>query len=360
MSKPVKYSVLGVMSGTSLDGLDLALCEFIQINDQYNYSVIKAQTIPYSDKQRTKLTNISYASAENYFRMNHLFGKYIAGEITNFLKDVPQQPILISSHGHTIFHQPSFGFSTQIGCGATIAALTGIETVCDLRNVDVALGGQGAPLVPVGDKLLFSQYESCLNLGGISNISFDSKGKRRAFDICFVNIALNYFANNLGFDYDKNGQAASRGKLSEELLTKLNQLPFYKSTIAKSLGRESFEKEMLPIIDDCGLSIQDILNTLVHHIAFQIAKVLKENKIKDVLITGGGAYNTFLIETLRAKYDGNCVIPDDLTVNFKEAVIFAFLGLLRSKNKINTLNSVTGSKKDSSGGAIYSPNKKNV
>ncbi len=357
MSNPVKYSVLGVMSGTSLDGLDLALCEFTEKDGAYVYSVIKAATIPYSEKQQIKLKNIAYSSAENYFRLHHLFGKYIGTEINNFLKDVKLKPRLISSHGHTVFHQPRSGFSSQIGCGATISAVTGIDTVCDLRSLDVALSGQGAPLVPIGDKLLFGNYESCLNLGGICNISFDDASKKRkAFDVCFANMALNYFANNLGFDYDKNGQAAARGKLSEILLNKLNQLPFYKSTIAKSLGRENFENEVLPIIDDCALSIQDILNTLVHHITFQVAKVLNDNKIKSVLVTGGGAHNQFLIETLRSKYKGNIEVPDAMTVNFKEAVIFAFLGMLRAEHKINTLSSVTGAKLDSTGGAIYSPN----
>jgi len=354
VSESDKYTAVGVMSGTSLDGLDLALCEFEKKGEHYHYSILKSVTVPYLEKQQTKLKNASAQDAEHYFRLHHIYGKYIAGEINNFLKDSKQKPGIISSHGHTVFHRPSEGFTTQIGCGATIAALTGITTVCDLRSMDVALKGQGAPLVPLGDKLLFGNYESCLNLGGIANISFNHAGKNRvAFDICIANMALNFFANQLGMDYDKEGQVSSRGQLSESLFNKLNALPFYKKKGARSLGREQFETDILMLIEKESLSIQDNLCTLTHHIAYQVAEVLKQNGIKSVLVTGGGARNTFLTETLKSKFPGEVVIPDDVTVDFKEALIFAFLGMLRMKKEINTLRSVTGATSDSIGGAVY-------
>ncbi len=348
-----KYSILGIMSGTSLDGLDLALCEFDKKGDLYGFKMVKSQTVSYSEKQKNKLKNAYELNVESYFRLHHLFGKYIAKEINHFLKD-GVKPDAIASHGHTIFHQPKMGFSTQIGCGATIAALTGITTVCDFRSVDVALNGQGAPLVPLGDKLLFPQYKSCLNLGGIANISFDDKNnKRLAFDICPANMGLNYFAQKTGADYDKNGELSREGNCHNDLLNDLNALGFYKLKGAKSLGREWFETIFLPLVEKHNLEIKDTLCTLTHHAAKQIAGVLTDTEIKNVFITGGGAHNVFLLEILKSYFKGEIILANTILINFKEALIFAFLGMLRMNNQINTLSSVTGAKNDSVAGAVY-------
>jgi anhydro-N-acetylmuramic acid kinase len=353
LSLSSKYTVLGVMSGTSLDGLDLALCSFEKKGTSVEYVIQKAQTIAYSENQKLKLKEASQITTESYLKLHHVFGKYIAKEINLFLKDVPNKPEAISSHGHTIFHQPQQGFTSQIGCGATIAANTGVTTVCDLRSMDVALAGQGAPLVPIGDELLFGNYECCLNLGGIANISFYSGEKRRAFDICVVNMALNYFAKLEGKEYDQNGEMAKSGTCDELLLQTLNQLDFYKTTGPKSLGREWFESHFLPYVKMSNLSTADTLATLVHHSALQLSQTLNENSIKQVFVTGGGAHNSFLMDTFRSYYKGEVIVPDALTVNFKEALIFAFLGYLRLTERINTLSSVTGAKRDSVGGAVY-------
>lgn len=207
-----KTIILGLMSGTSLDGLDLALCEFEEANNLYSFKIIKCQTIEYTSERREKLNNIKNASALQYFNLHHLYGKYIAKEVNLFLQDGPVKPVAIASHGHTVFHQPAVGFSTQIGCGATIAANTGITTVCDFRSTDAANGGQGAPLVPIGDKLLFANYDACLNIGGIANISFNKNGERVAYDVCFANMMLNYLAERLGKPFDEDGNFASSGK----------------------------------------------------------------------------------------------------------------------------------------------------
>ncbi len=347
-----KMRVIGIMSGTSLDGLDIAFCEFEVYDKSYNYSILNAKTINYSKHWKEKLTNVKNTSAEQYFKLNAEYGKFIAENINEFLKGVVEIPDAIASHGHTVFHQPQFGFSTQIGCGATIAAHTGTTTVCDLRSLDVANGGQGAPLVPIGDKLLFGKYEACLNIGGIANISFDDKrGKRIAYDICEANMLLNYLAEKTGQDYDKGGDIARSGKVNSELLDKLNSQSYYSQTGAKSIGREWFEQHILSLIEKSEIEINDLLATSTEHIAQIIANDLDDKK--NVLVTGGGAFNTFLLERIKAKTTCEIIIPDTETINFKEALIFAFLGYLRLNEKVNTLSSVTGAKSDSIGGAVY-------
>ncbi len=349
-----KQLIVGVMSGTSLDGLDLALCEFETINNKYVYSFIKAQTIHYSDIWKQRLSDVKTATAQQYFKLNSLYGEFIAEQIVLFLKDNSLIVNAIASHGHTVFHQPQLGFSTQIGCGATIAAKTSISTVCDFRSLDVALGGQGAPLVPIGDELLFADYEACLNLGGIANISFkNNKGQRVAHDICETNMLLNYLAQKMRYAYDENGDLARAGKIDKHLLMQLNNLPFYQQIGAKSLGREWFENTILPFFDENKNDVKDLLATSVEHIAQIIANNLNENNIKNVLLTGGGAFNNHLIQTLTKKTNCKLMMPNTQTINFKEALIFAFLGYLRLQQKTNTLSLVTGASNNSIGGAVY-------
>jgi anhydro-N-acetylmuramic acid kinase len=341
------------MSGTSQDGLDIALCEFEGFGAELSYKILKAETIPYSSSQKNKLRSLPYLNVENYFKLHHQFGKFMGKEVFKFLKDISYKPKAIASHGHTVFHQPKLGFSTQLGCGATISAYSGITTVCDFRSMDVALHGQGAPLVPIGDELLFGSYESCLNIGGIANISFRKNNSRVAFDICIANMVLNHFALLSGSDYDKGGNWAKNGNFNGNLFDELNALDFFKTKGARSIGREWFEGEFLYTIEKHKLPVNDTLNTLVHHIAFQISGILNENNLKNVLVTGGGTHNSYLIEMLKKYYKGEIVIPDQTTIDYKEALIFALLGYLRIHEMTNTLSSVTGAKKDSVGGAVY-------
>lgn len=346
-----KLRVLGVMSGTSLDGLDLALCEFDSIQNLYSYCILKAETISYSTLWKDTLEgapNTLYA--ENYLKEHHNYGKFIAEKINDFIKG-SKKPDAIASHGHTIFHKPQSGYTSQLGCGATIAANTGITTVSDFRSLDVANGGQGAPLVPVGDKLLFSKYESCLNIGGIANISYDKSGKRIAYDICYANMLLNYLALQLDKPFDEGGRFAAKGKINEILLKELYNT--YLINNRRSLAREDFEKTILPLLSKFEPLVEDALATCCEYVADAIARELGTNKLKSVLITGGGAYNSYLIHRIKNKFNGEVIIPDDQTIQFKEALIFAFLGYLRLNHKINTLKSVTGAKSDSVGGAVY-------
>lgn len=353
MSESDKYIVAGVMSGTSLDGLDVAICEFSKNQSGYNYKILDATTVAYDRPQKNKLQAAPYLNVENYFLLHHQFGKFIGKQVAKLSQNAQIKPSSIASHGHTIFHQPAKGFTTQLGCGATIAAVSNLTTVCDFRSLDVALNGQGAPLVPIGDKLLFGDYQSCLNIGGIANISFEREGKRIAFDIGVANMALNFFAQKEGKEYDKDGEMAASGSIHEALFNELNQLEFYSRHSAKSLGREWFEIDFLRVVEKYVIPVNDLMCTIAEHCAFQIAEVLNANKLKNVFVTGGGAKNTFLIKSLKKFYKGEVIIPDEKVIDFKEALIFAFLGYLRLTNQINTLCSVTGAKKDSVGGAVY-------
>ncbi|WP_396127447.1 anhydro-N-acetylmuramic acid kinase [Aurantibacillus circumpalustris] len=342
------------MSGTSLDGLDLAFCSFDKSDETYSYKILDAKTVNYTSIWKERLIAVKDASAEDYFRLHVLYGKFLAEEVNVFSKASGIKADIIASHGHTIFHQPNSGFSTQIGCGATIAAETQITTVCDFRSLDVALGGQGAPLVPIGDKLLFGEYAACLNIGGIANISFDEKGKRIAYDVCEANMLLNLLAERSGKAFDKGGEMARAGKINTELLQKLNSLSYYSEKGAKSIGREWFEQH-IEILLDKNINVNDLLATGTEHIAEIIAQELNKHYLKNILITGGGAFNTFLIEKIISKTSCEIILPEEEVINYKEALIFAFLGYLRVLNKTNTHKSVTGATKDSIAGAVYLP-----
>jgi anhydro-N-acetylmuramic acid kinase len=341
------------MSGTSLDGLDLALCNFG--NDGKTYEIVKAVTIEYSVDWKTKLRSVHQYTAEAYAELNFLYGKFIGTEISKFLKNAHLTADAVASHGHTVFHQPQLGFSTQIGSGAAIAAYSGLTTVCDFRSLDVALGGQGAPLVPIGDKLLFHEYAACLNIGGIANISYDNEsGERKAYDICVANMVFNYLAEKMNMPYDKDGLIAQSGNMIQALLNELNELDYYKQKGARSLGFEWFEKYFLQLLNKYkDHSTADLMFTFNEHASIAIANVLNENHLKNILITGGGAYNKKLIANIKNKTTAHLIIPDATVINFKEALIFAFLGYLRLTEQTNTLSSVTGAKQNSIGGAVY-------
>lgn len=353
------WHAVGTMSGTSLDGLDLALVKFTG-NEGYSFEILRSESIKYSEKWKKRLHQAFEATADDLSRLHVEYGVFLAEKILSFIESSGgPRPDLIASHGHTVFHRPEEGYTVQIGSGAVIAARTGCKVVCDFRAQDVALGGQGAPLVPIGDALLFTKYDLCLNLGGFANISFDMEGERKAFDICPVNIVLNQYTRQIGLEYDDGGQLASEGNLHEGLLGALNDLPFYFTDRPKSLGYEFVVEQILPLIDSYGLPVTDVLRTFVEHAAQQIAGVIrKAGTVSDrgqveVLVTGGGAFNGFLIDRLRALSGSRIILPPREIIEFKEALIFAFLGLLRIQNKINCLKSVTGAAKDHSSGVVY-------
>ncbi len=347
------YTVIGLMSGTSLDGLDIALCTFSKEKKHWVYKIIEAKTFAYNKTWKEKLQNAHLLNAQEFWKLHVDFGKFSAQTVNQFLKGKKYKVDLIASHGQTIFHQPHNGFTCQIGDGAAIAALTNITTACDFRSTDVALGGQGAPLVPIGDELLFSNYDACLNIGGIANISFTHKKQRLAFDICPTNLVFNFYAHKAGMPYDKGGKLASKGKVNQDLLKKLNALSFYKKLKSKSLGREWIDEKIISLLESKSISLNDKLATAIEHSAFQTARVLNHFDITNVLITGGGAYNTFFIERIKHYTTCKLILPDDKTIKFKEALIFAFLGILRLRNEVNCLKKVTEASKNNCGGALY-------
>ncbi|MFN4235484.1 MAG: anhydro-N-acetylmuramic acid kinase [Bacteroidia bacterium] len=350
------YNVIGLMSGTSLDGLDIAYCRFVKNEDTWEYIIIAAQTIHYPPLLKKNLITASTMSGLELTMLDAELGRYFGNQVKKFVKkNNLKKPDFIASHGHTIFHQPHKGYTLQIASGAHIAAKAGIPVVCDFRTLDIAMGGQGAPLVPVGDELLFNQFEYCLNLGGFANVSYRKNKKRIAFDICPVNIILNEIASRLGKAYDRNGLIAKKGKVNELLLKQLNKLNFYRKKAPKSLGKEWSDKYVLPLLNQSKLSEENLMATFVEHIAYQIAIALKVKKEEKILITGGGAYNAYLIERIAYYTKAKIILPDNKIIEFKEALIFAFLGLLRWAGKANTLKSVTGAKKDVCSGVIYLP-----
>lgn len=356
MENGYKTTALGIMSGTSLDGLDLCLTEF-HFDGKWNFKITQADCVDYNDEWRRKLASAHELSEEKIQRLHVEFGHFIGENVNSFLKrDSLAKPEIVCSHGHTVFHQPEKGITVQIGDGQTIANATGITCVNDFRSLDVSLGGQGAPLVPIGDELLFSEFDACLNLGGFSNISFKEDGERRAFDICPVNIVLNEFANRLGKPFDHNGELARSGKLNEALLDQLNSLNLYTEEIRPSLAREWVESTINPLLNESGLTEVDIMRTFVEHVAIQIARVIERKAAGgSVLVTGGGAYNSFLMDRMSAYCLADLIIPDKQTIEFKEALIFAFLGVLRINDEINVLHSVTGASRDSCSGTIHRP-----
>ncbi|MEA3445922.1 MAG: anhydro-N-acetylmuramic acid kinase [Bacteroidota bacterium] len=344
--------ILGIMSGTSLDGIDLALCSFSEKKGKFDFEIHRANSLAYPAEWQKKLSTSHSLPAFDLIKLHKDYGFFIGKVILDFLKDIPTQAHYIASHGHTVFHQPNKSVTFQIGDGAAIAALCGIPVISDFRNLDVCLGGQGAPLVPIGDEMLFSEYDYCLNLGGFSNVSFNKNGIRKAFDICPVNIVLNEFAQKAGKDFDKAGELGTMGHSYPALVAELDNLEYYKRLSPKSLGREWLEKTFLPIIKKYNISIPDIMASLYEHISNQLATVM-EKKGKKILITGGGAFNTYLLEQFQKKTNCTLIIPNSNLVNFKEALVFAFLGYLHINNKPNCLTSVTGAKRDSIGGCIF-------
>ena len=348
------FNVLGIMSGTSIDGLDLALCNFSSKKGLWKYEILKCNIIKYDKLLKKRLFDAHNLGAFELQVLDFEFGKIIANEVNAFLAETSVKVDFISSHGHTIFHSPQNGVSYQIGNGNVIAKETGLPVVYDFRSGDIALGGQGAPLVPIGDELLFGDFSACLNLGGFSNISYkNNENQRIAYDICPMNIVLNRFAKMLNLEFDDKGKIAASGNTNIELLNKLNDLDYYKQQYPKSLGREWVDDIFMNVVKDVqNLKIEDILNTLTVHFAEQISNNLKNSK--NVLVTGGGAFNEFLIDNIRKNTVAEIIIPNNELINYKEAIIFAFLGLLRFLNKINCLSSVTGAKRNSCCGIVAS------
>jgi anhydro-N-acetylmuramic acid kinase len=349
MSFSKQYKVLGLMSGTSLDGIDLAFITF-NYDKVWQYELGVCQTFAYQMKWLKELKELHLKSRDYINKIDIKYAEYLSQTIESFISNNKLDIDLICSHGHTILHEPKKGVTLQIGNGEIINKLLNIPVVSDFRSGDVALGGQGAPLVPIGDDLLFSNYDYCLNLGGFSNFSFKNNGLRQAYDICPVNIVLNEYANKLGKEYDNEGQIGKIGSINNELLNELNGISYYQNLPPKSLGKEWLEKDFLPILKRYNDSVPNIMRTVVEHIAIQIADCIK---LGQCLVTGGGALNTFLMQRIAANSQANFILGNKKLIEYKEALIFGLLGVLNREGEINCLASVTGAKRNSIVGKYF-------
>lgn len=359
------YRVIGVMSGSSLDGLDLAFVEIEELGGQWQYSLVQADCYPYPTDWQLKLSQAKTMPAVDFVKLDAAYGQYIGDQINRFIQSnqLEYKVGLIASHGHTVFHVPG-SHSIQIGAGAAIAAKTALPVVSDLRSLDVALGGQGAPIVPMGEKLLFSSHRYFLNIGGIANISFNGDAFYDAFDVCPANRVMNILANIIGKEFDENGQLAAAGRINEELLDQLNAKEFYAQDYPKSLANEFGTDVILPLIQSFALDPADALATYVEHVAMQVAAAVErisQKRMVDptrekLLVTGGGALNGYLVSRLEqhlSPYAMAIDVPDHATVQYKEALIMALLGVLRWREEETVIQSVTGATRASVGGALW-------
>ena len=344
---------IGLMSGSSLDGIDLALVRFTSDGGHYTYKILEAETLPYPVSWQHRLANAFLAKPEDLVPLDKEYGTYLGQRVLEFVERHHVAPDFVASHGHTIFHKPEQRYTLQIGEGQALADASGLTVVNDFRTEDVLKGGQGAPLVPIGDQLLFSDYDICLNIGGIANLSYEHDGRRIAYDICIANQALNWLAQREGQDYDQDGLIAQRGKVNVALLKQLDDHAFFHQAPPKSLGREFFETYQKQALEAYGTA--EAMATFVEHIAKQIGQSTTMLPQGKMLITGGGAHNKYLVERIQQHTQHQVVIPDSQTVDYKEALIFALLGLLRLEGRTNVLCSVTGAPTDSCSGKIWRP-----
>ncbi|MEM9325340.1 MAG: anhydro-N-acetylmuramic acid kinase [Bacteroidota bacterium] len=354
-----KYQVLGVMSGTSVDGVDLAFVRFSEKEEgQWTYEVQAAATLDYDEEWESKLQGAVQLSAVDLLVLNNSYGGWLGNQVKAFLEAQElEKPDFIASHGHTVYHQIDKGMTYQLGSGYHLSQAAGCRVVADFRSLDVALGGEGAPLVPIADEYLFGQFDFCLNLGGIANVSYKQGDLRRAFDIGLSNMLLNHLTQASGMKYDAGGALARSGSLSKGYFEQLNALPYFQLPSPKSTGFEWFADEILPIAEQFNhLSLADALHTVVHHVAFQVAESINGiGQNGRIMVTGGGAKNDFMIDLIReyAAAGLEVVVPDQQIVAFKEAIAFGLMGVLRMEGKVNCFASVTGASSNTSGGIIF-------
>ena len=349
------------MSGTSLDGLDLCYCHITKDVDKWAFEIVETKSIGYSDAMQSELKDSIYLKADELLQFHNTYGTWLGQQAKQFISEKELDVDFIASHGHTTHHQPENGLTFQLGSGQHLANECGSKVICDFRTNDVALGGQGAPLVPIGDRLFFGEYDFCLNLGGISNVSLERKGKRIAYDIGLANMILNFITRKIDLAYDKGGELARSGSIIQNMLDSLNGLKYYLLPPPKSIGYEWFVEEVAPIVDATDDTTENLLHTAIHHVCEKVAQQVKQNSTKSensLFVTGGGALNHFLIEVLREKLGAGTkvMVPEKELIEFKEAVVFALMGALRFEQEINVLKSVTGAMRDSSSGVLYLPN----
>jgi len=341
------------MSGTSGDGLDLAVVSFPSTTNE-SYQLIEGITLPYPPHWQKRLTFQDQISGSDLLRLNHDYGVYTANLIKEYLRQTPYPISLIALHGHTYLHQPALGITYQLGCGPEVSQICGITTVSDFRTADVSLGGQGAPLVPIGDKFLFAEYDGCLNLGGFANLSILNREPILACDLAPANLIMNHLSKREGLPFDKDGEIAAQGQIIPQLLETLRSLPYFREKPPKSLGREWLEVEFLPLFAE-RRGTTDLMATAVAFLVEQVTEYCQSYGLQRVLVTGGGAFNRFLIQQLQQQRPKTFEIPGPKLIEYKEALLFAWLGMRRIQEKINVWASVTGAAVNHSAGIVHKP-----
>jgi anhydro-N-acetylmuramic acid kinase len=368
------YKAIGLMSGSSLDGLDIVFVELHENAGEWRFEILAADCYEYDEWWKQKLKNAITLNALDYQLLHTAYGHYLGKEVNRFIEtnNLYYNVGLVASHGHTTFHEPSQKMTAQLGDGAAIAMQTKLPVVSDLRAMDIAFGGQGAPIVPIGEKHLFKNFDMCLNLGGIANISFNKGDQYIAYDVCPANRVLNMIAAKVNKEYDAGGEMAALGNVHEDLLEKLNRLDYYQQPFPKSLANNFGTDEVYPLIQSFDLPHNNELRTCVEHIVQQVKKAIEgsqKSKVKSqkseikseirnqkLLVTGGGAFNTFLVRRLKNELQSlniEVLIPEENIIKYKEALIMALIGVLRWRQEYNVLASVTGAERDSIGGAVW-------
>ena len=350
------------MSGSSLDGLDLVYAHLHETGGKWSYEIIAAECYAYPSEWISRLQGSVHLPAGDYLLLHTEYGHYIGGQVNKFIEayDLHHKVHLVASHGHTSFHLPGKRMTAQLGDGAAIAAATCLPVVSDLRAMDIAFGGQGAPIVPIGQKLLFPEYDLFLNIGGIANISCKKDGSYTAFDVCPANRVLNILVEERNMQYDEDGKIAASGQINTTLLDKLNDLEYYKQLHPKSLSNTFGTDIILPIIHQQNISLEDSLRTYVEHIVLQIKQAIVNSTFNiqhsTLFITGGGALNAFLVSRLQeqlAALNVEVILPEKNIIHYKEALIMALIGILRWREEDNVLAEATGASRSSIGGALW-------
>ncbi len=350
------------MSGSSLDGLDIAHVELEEVRGEWGYNLLHAACIPYPAEWMERLQKAPQMSVPDFLRLHTAYGRYMGQLVNNFIDEhgLRHQVHFIASHGHTAFHEPANHTSFQLGDGASLAAVTGFPVINDLRALDIAYSGQGAPIVPIGDKLLFGDNDYMLNIGGIANITVRHNGTMLAFDICPANQVLNTLAERTGKTMDEGGAMAANGSLLNDILSELNDGNYYKLPAPKSLSNEAARELVFPKLLQSAHSNEDLLHTAVAHIASQVAEAVKHyphgREKATMLITGGGAFNNHMVNVIEqalTPYNVDVFVPRPDVIKYKEAIVMALIGTLRWREDVNVLSSVTGAVKDSCGGALW-------
>lgn len=366
--------IIGLMSGSSLDGLDMAYCKYNYENVDgqihlVEWSIKQAETAIIPLELKYQLSNANKFDLKKLQILDVLFGQFIGNELKAFMHKHQLTSIdFIASHGHTIFHRPEEGFSLQIGNGETIAAITKLPVINHFRNKDIAQGGQGAPVAPIADRFLFNGYDFYLNLGGIANISYHKNDTWYAYDISGANQILNALAHQLHSSFDDKGKEARSGQKIDALFHQLNKHSYIEKTPPKSLDNQFVFQEFTQCVLEHEGNTFDKLNTVCHHIAYQISKAIANAELekpeRSMFCTGGGVFNVFLMELIEDYCNQNMQVAIDIPkaeiINYKEAALMALMGLLHQENIPNVMASVTGAKQDTINGELHQPSALNI